>query len=248
MTQIKLAGNLISATGPLSHGHLQIIRAFAGLAAGLVAGLSFGLLHPAMAQTGLPEKSPAAIVFDPSAFLVPRDQLSTQDSDPFLFISRVMDSSQPRWAEFEPSIARFPDTSSCLMQDERTSDVQNLLNFDWKAMESLHDIEVCMFRVAHSLDDVQLLRAWLTAQGYRIADGRQFCSDMYDESFPNQGVCSFEGIMAPDLFAEKTSIFEEMSLPWRLIYRKAARRHGLQIGLSDTMQVVEVFATVDTES
>ncbi len=247
MTQIKLAGNLISATGPLSHGHLQIIRAFAGLAAGLVAGLSFGLLHPAMAQTGLPEKPPAAIVFDPSAFLVPRDQLSTQDSDPFLFISRVMDSSQPRWAEFEPSIARFPDTSSCLMQDERTSDVQNLLNFDWKAMESLHDIEVCMFRVAHSLDDLPVFRAWLATQGYRIADGLKFCTWEPDPEFADKSVCSFSAIMAPELFAEKTSVYENISFPWRQIYRHAARRHDLNIGLSATMQVVDVDAGVITQ-
>ncbi len=218
------------------------------LAAGLVVGLAADMLHPALAQTDLPKDPPEIVSADASAFLIPREQLSSQESDPYLFMGNVMDPSQPRWSEFEPNITRFPDTSSCLMPDERGRDVQNLLNFDWKAMEGLQDIEVCVFRVAHSLDDVQLLRAWMTAQGYQIADGRQFCSDMYDESFPNQGVCSFEGIMAPDLFAEKTSIFEEMSLPWRLIYRKAARRHGLQFGLSETMQVVDVFATVDTES
>jgi hypothetical protein len=214
----------------------------------LIAFFLFVAASSGLAQTDLPTEPPTTIVADPSAFLIPRDQLSTQASDPYLFMGRVMDRFQKRWSEFEPFITRFPDTSSCLLPEERGRDEQNLLNFDWKAMKGLQDIEVCVFRVAHSLDDVQLLRAWLTAQGYRIADGKVFCHDEPDSKFPNRDVCSFAGIMAPDLFAEKTSIFEQMSLPWRLIYRKTAIRHGLQIGLSETMRVVDVFASVDTES
>lgn len=105
-----------------------------------------------------------------------------------------------------------------------------------------------MFRVAHSLDDVQMLRAWLVTQGYRIADLKIFCPNRPEVERPNKNVCSFSAIMPPDVFAEKTSIFEAMSFPWRLIYRKAALRHGLQFSLSVKLEVVGVYATVDTES
>jgi hypothetical protein len=74
---------------------------------------------------------------DTSAFLIPRDQLATQDSDPFMLAGRVMDETRPRWAEFEDTLAAFPDTSSCLLPEERGKDVQNLLAFDWKAMRHL---------------------------------------------------------------------------------------------------------------
>jgi hypothetical protein len=93
---------------------------------------------------------------DTSAFLIPRDQLATQDSDPFMLAGRVMDETRPRWAEFEDTLAAFPDSASCLLPEERGNNVQNLLAFDWKAMRYLTEIDICVWRIATTLDDIGL--------------------------------------------------------------------------------------------
>ena len=103
----------------------------------------------------------AAETAGPEAFLTPREKLSTQASDPFLFVWKVMDETQPRWDEFEGALERFPTTSSCLLPEERGKEVQSLLAFDWQAMSRTHEMEICMFRIFHSLTSHEYIDDWL---------------------------------------------------------------------------------------
>lgn len=186
---------------------------------------------------------------DPSAFLVPRYALSTQDSDPFMFVGRIMDESRPRWDEFEDTLAAFPDTSSCLLPGERGKDVQNLLAFNWKAMESLTEIEVCVFRVARSLPDPELLEDWLSSQGYRVIGSIQSCKEKTLPEYirPEDALCRIEGYMSPEDFDQKTSIYDNMSFLTRWLWRGASRQHGINIGISTELRVIDVSATVNTQ-
>lgn len=113
----------------------------------------------------------------PSAFLVPRHALSTQDSDPFMFVGRIMDEGRSRWDEFEDTLAAFPDTSSCLLPEDRGKDVQNLLAFNWKAMRYLTEIDICVWRIATTLDDIALMRDWLAVHGFSGSYNTQSCDN-----------------------------------------------------------------------
>jgi hypothetical protein len=203
-----------------------------------------------LATTGVALSAHADTVpVDLTTFLVPRRALSNQDSDPFMFIGRIMDESRPRWDEFEDTLAAFPDTSSCLLPVERDKDVQNLLAFDWKAMESLTGIEVCVFRVVRSLPDPELLEDWLSSQGYRVIGSIQSCKEKTLPEYirPEDALCRIEGYMSPEDFDQKTSIYDNMSFLTRWLWRGASRQHGINIGISAELRVIDVSATVNTQ-
>ena len=207
-----------------------------GAAIALVVGVFASI---AAAENGDPNNS-----IKPADFLIPREDLSTQGTDPFLFIGKVVDENHPRWKAYRVTMDRFPTTSSCLLSEEQNKNVQNLLAFDWQAMTSFREIEVCVFRIARNFDDVDLLRAWLVAQGFRIIDiGRRYSGEPPGK-FEDEPVYRQEAFWAPDELDDKTRIYDVMPPLDRWIWFGASQNFGLQIQLSRAYKPVGVHASV----
>jgi len=182
-------------------------------------------------------------------FLIPRDQLATQDRNPFMLAGRRMDESQPRWNEFEGALAAFPDTSSCLLPEERGKDVQNLLAFDWKAMRTFTEIDICVWRIATTLDDLGLMRDWLAAQGFSGSYNTQSCDNA--ERAPNakdsSDFCGIDGVMSIEEVEAKTSIYDSMSFFTRWFWRGISRRAALTVRFDHRLHVRDVSFGIITE-
>lgn len=108
---------------------------------------------------------PAATTWLTYDFRVPREELSSQDTDPFLFLGSVMDRDHAQWNRYGPAIRRRPDTLSCLRPEERDAERPNLLAYDWHRVQQ-H--EVCLFRIATTLGSVERVRAWMAASGMQL--------------------------------------------------------------------------------
>jgi hypothetical protein len=179
---------------------------------------------------------------DPKAFLIPRERLSTQISDPFKLVGRVMDESQPRWDEFEDTLASFPTTSSCLLPEEREKEVQNLLAFDWKAMRYLTEIDICVWRIATTLNDINLMRDWLALQGFAGSYDTQSCDNAVRTPITSLRTqfCGISGVMSIEDIDEETSLYDNMSFLTRWFWRGVSRRAGITVSYNYNMQVNDV--------
>lgn len=183
---------------------------------------------------------------DLKAFLIPRNDLSTQDSDPFMFLGRVMDESRPRWGEFEAALAAFPNTSSCLLPEERGKDVQNLLAFDWKSMRYLTEIDICVWRVATTLNDIDLMRDWLATQGFSGSYNTQYCDNAVRTPYAEDDdeYCGIEGVMSVEDFEAKTSTYDNMSFLTRWFWRSISRRASIVIAYDYKLRVRDVSSGI----
>ena len=198
-----------------------------GAAIALVVGVFANI---AAAENGNPNNS-----INPADFLIPREDLSTQGTDPFLFVGPVMDDTRPRWDEFEDALERFPTTSSCLLPEEQGKEVQDVLAFDWQAMSELHEMEICMFRVFRSLDDPKRVEQWLTSFEFVVIpispSGRV-------ETPSHQW--SLYGAWTPDQMFSKTGA--ERLLPWFTLGGLVPRatKFVVSVRLSDKHEVTSV--------
>ena len=59
---------------------------------------------------------------------------------------RAMQGQQPNY-QHRVAFSKFPDWQSCLVIDERWTDNPDKRRFDWGAMSSDDEVEVCLFRV-----------------------------------------------------------------------------------------------------
>lgn len=198
------------------------------------------LLFISLVTTAIAQEDIGSI--DSEAFLVARDQLSTQSSDPFMLVGRVMDETRPRWEEFEDTLAAFPDTSSCLLPEEREKEMQNLLAFDWKAMRYLTEIDVRVWRIATTLDDIALMRDWLALQGFSGSYNTQSCDNAVRVPYAKDTDerCSIGGVMSIEDIDTKTSLYDNMSFLTRWFWRGISRRAGITVGYSHEMRVRDV--------
>lgn len=90
-------------------------------------------------------------------------QLSSEDNAPFLFFGQKVTGS-PLEKKYAESLARFPSVLDCLASPNR--DKPDLTNFDWSKINSLHDADVCLFRVASSYSTPDEMKRWLKLQGF----------------------------------------------------------------------------------
>jgi len=141
----------------------------------LFLALSLAGGAPALAQTtDAPDPGSATPLAEPRSpidrtrYLIPRDQLSTQESDPYLFLGRVMDNSRPRWNDYKRAIKDYPTVLSCLARDQRDKERPDLLQFDWQGLNKRIEMEVCLFRVFRSLKDPKLIEDWLVSFEFKF--------------------------------------------------------------------------------
>lgn len=121
---------------------------------------------------------------DHSVFLIPRDQLATQEKQPFSLLWEHTEQQRRAAGEghnietigYAESLERFSGASACLVEEEREKPVQNLLAFDWAAIGTWSDLEVCLGHVANSLKTPELIVRWMQQQGFDSVRVSEFVS------------------------------------------------------------------------
>jgi hypothetical protein len=108
-----------------------------------------------------------------AALLKPVENLTSQDTRPFLFSGFDMTPESPRWHQFRKPIARFDDARPCLMKEERSKPVVDLTKIDWKNLKSLPEQQVCIFRIMTTLDDPEAAAVWLKENGFLVTKLRR---------------------------------------------------------------------------
>ncbi len=164
----------------------------------LFLALSLAGGAPALAQTtDAPDPGSATPLAEPRSpidrtrYLIPRDQLSTQESDPYLFLGRVMDNSRPRWNDYKRAIKDYPTVLSCLARDQRDKERPDLLQFDWQGLNKRIEMEVCLFRVFRSLKDPKLIEDWLVSFEFKFLGYRP--TGLHQRARGNQTGCKLDG-------------------------------------------------------
>jgi hypothetical protein len=170
-----------------------------------IAGMAGGAAAEETAGGGVPD----------GVFLISREELSSQATQPFLFLGEVMEPSHPQWSRYVDVLAEYPDVSSCLLEEERDKAVQDVRKLDWKAIDRndnhvLPELDVCVYRIAVTLNDARAVRTWMVAQGYAVVDDVSTCSYSpggNQATLDAYGYCSEFGIMAGSEFQERSSYF-----------------------------------------
>lgn len=150
----------------------------------------------AVSQTALSQKSGASNSgHDPwsdcrptSSCRINAKTLSEQESDPFLFLGRVIDSESARWRHYRKALNRFPDARACLMDRERVNDAPNLLLIDWDRVGTGRGAEVCVFRITRSFDQSSDVEKWLRFHSFEFRGRSRRFSATYEPQFRNEPI------------------------------------------------------------
>ncbi|MCW3783892.1 hypothetical protein [Defluviimonas salinarum] len=112
------------------------------------------------------------------------DHLSSQDTEPFRFGGKVINKDSPRWREFRRSIQKYQSVEDCPGLQAQEGNDPAWLSFDWRAVGSTADLQVCLFRIAASLDGPSEISKWLSVFGFEnlellplFADGHKPLDD-----------------------------------------------------------------------
>ncbi|SNX74961.1 hypothetical protein SAMN05878503_12818 [Cereibacter ovatus] len=178
------------------------------LASALVSVVTIGFIGCAVVEAGA-QTTPGN---DPAEFILPLERLSNEASMPFAVFGQVVDNKHPQWGRYESSLAKFPSTQDCLLPAARTSVGWNLSAFDWASFKDHQDIEVCVFRVATSLETPERMRAWLLDQGYQVSGPTPITPNVTGNG-PNDSDLGLSGILAADEFEARVR-FRRSFNPW----------------------------------
>ncbi|HUS53270.1 MAG TPA: hypothetical protein VMY41_04595 [Thermohalobaculum sp.] len=96
--------------------------------------------------------------------------MAKQEIEPFLFIGKMVDEKHPRYADYRKALRSFPDLRSCLTANERERPQPDLRQIDWDAMRDSRDIDVCVFRIASSIKDIELIKGWLRYHDFGVGE------------------------------------------------------------------------------
>lgn len=104
-------------------------------------------------------------------------RLANEETHPYLRFGRKvhvenptekhMQSAMKKWL---PSILRFQSVTDCLLRAERRKPQPDLTAFNWDAINSNEDAEVCLFRIASSYETPEGMEKWLKLQGFDISE------------------------------------------------------------------------------
>lgn len=100
------------------------------------------------------------------------DHLSKQESEPFLFLGKVMDADHPRWHQYRRTLGSYTNVRDCLVLDEQNKAKPNLLMLDWHRVGAGSGAEICIFRIARSLNDIDRIKKWLEYHAFLVGEKR----------------------------------------------------------------------------
>jgi hypothetical protein len=181
---------------------------------------------------------------DPAKFILPLERLSNEALMPFAVFGQVVDNKHPQWGRYESSLAKFPSTQDCLLPAARTSVGWNLSAFDWASFKDHQDIEVCVFRVATSLDTPERMRAWLLDQGYQVI-GPTVLNPNVTGKGPNDNEVGIEGILIAEEFEARVRFRRDQNplpyiLEWLFPSPPHHRDHALAIQYGGNGRILSI--------
>lgn len=113
------------------------------------------------------DQTAGAVMCEVDNCRVPLDRLANADTHPFRRGLHIIDASHPRWDQYRRAIRRYADARACLLREERNSEAPDLLAFDWRGIgERQEPSDVCLFRIAASLNTIDAVENWLRLQGF----------------------------------------------------------------------------------
>lgn len=118
-------------------------------------------------------------------------------SDPFLIGTNGKLVSPAK--EYADSLARFPNLPSCLApseQEKKPPENIDALRFDWAAIRSESDFDVCVFHVGNALADIEKFASWFTLSGFKVRTD-QSSTDMAGRIISVTWDPSVNGAMSP---------------------------------------------------
>lgn len=212
-----------------------MIHASGILRSGIVAA-SLAVLFGAGTMAADAQEPMTEQCLNPETCPIPYVRLAKQETEPFKFRGHVVDVNFPRYQDYKRAIRRFPDVRSCLTSDEREKPQPDLRQIDWDAIRSIPDIDVCVFRIASSADDLETINTWLRYHEFSVAElarlyGKKCVpKDETDEIYYLSASLSREnfGKIIPRWWIE------------RLLGYEGLRNYSLVIEFSLTFQVVSV--------
>ncbi|MCK4860767.1 MAG: hypothetical protein KAS85_02485 [Rhodobacteraceae bacterium] len=196
------------------------------------------LLFPTLALAQEDGTEIHSLCNDIATCAIPYVRLSKQETEPFLFLGKVVDEQHARYNDYRKSILRFPNVLTCLKEEERGKSEPDLRQIDWDMIHNTREMEVCVFRIASSIEDVEYIKIWLQYHGYRVDDILQLSTERNPPRYDTGPWFSFQGHLTIEKFREIIPRF------WlaRLIGFEGARNHTLTVSFSKEGQVVGAYA------
>jgi hypothetical protein len=210
MSELRLAGNYVDYTWPLGGDggaefafarmrRPRTILASALLASAMLA-TAVGALSVAGAAPAAAQEPEAEQCLNPQVCPIPYMRLSKQETEPFLFYDDVVDANHPWAYDYGAAIRRFPDVRSCLIEKERNKPQPDLRQIDWVAIDNIREIEVCVFRIASSIDDVESVKLWLQYHEFAKISARPMYHNSYVPKSENDPLFALEYHLSIDRF------------------------------------------------
>lgn len=160
-----------------------------------------------------------AIACEPSESCpIEYDHLATQETDPFLFLGRVMDEEHPQWRRYRRYLRRYSDVRDCLVAEQRQLDQPNLLLIDWDAVGTGRGAEVCIFQIARSLGTVERIQKWLHYNEFRTGELGNYRGDGFRPRFDSQPVSNLAAYWPLERFRELKPSWLSWLTGWDSIY------------------------------
>lgn len=206
-----------------------------------LVGAALALLIGAGTAGAIAQDESTEQCLDPEICPIPYVRLAKQETEPYLLDGKVVDESHPRYVHYGEPILRFPDVRSCLVESERGEPVPDLRLMDWDAAENLADVDVCVFRVASSIGDVDTVKLWLRYHGFHV--GRDI--PLHGKSYVPKSETDAMFIVDSLLPVEKFRGIFPRSRIWRLIGIETVHSYSLGIWFSQSGRVVGVTSNAN---
>ncbi|WP_170431711.1 hypothetical protein [Ruegeria arenilitoris] len=168
--------------------------------------------------------------------------LANQDTDPFLFLGKVVDQGHPQWKRYRKLLRRYPDVVSCLVESEHEKEEPNLLKLDWEEVGTGSGAEVCVFRIARSLSSLDKITAWLEYHSFRVGSYDRYRSEKFIPRWETQPVSNMGAYWSLDQYREKNP-----SLIVALTGIDLIQGYELILGFSENGQVVGASSVTPTK-
>lgn len=114
---------------------------------------------------------PTSAISQHSQNLVPKfAYLADQESDPFMFLGKVMNPSHPQWKRYRRPLKKYASVEDCLEGADGNADA---LSFSWDTLKDEKARNICTFRAFRSLGSIENISAWLSANHFYVGELRR---------------------------------------------------------------------------
>ena len=112
---------------------------------------------------------------------------------------------------------------------------------DWDRVEFIHASEVCVFRIAGSLGDIQILNDWFSYHGFNVVGPNRSRSESYKPRYQTQPIQTLSAKWSGAEYETQYEVRKGFLFKW------FAQVYGIggfafNVGLSEGDQVVSVEA------